>query len=191
MGEEEKEIEEGDTRQRACSSAGGVARRRGASRVVAHGTPAVGAICDDADGRTDNGRDGSDGANGHTYNGRDCCSDDAAHNDGKCIPDDADSSAYGSFGNASDADGRTRSLSDADDGKPNGCSGLSSDSNARVQWVRDVSISDIRDVRMRTRGVLTCRAIVVYGFGPTFAARQSLFAGAGKDRPACPICGLL
>merc|ERR1712032_826342 len=147
MGEEEKEIEEVDTRQRACSSAGGVARRRGAARVVAHGTPAVGAVCDDADGRTDNGRDGSDGANGHTDDGR------------KCLPDDADSCAYSSFGDASDADGRTRSLSDADDGKRYGGSGFPIDSDARHQWVRNASVVGHRDVVMRTRGPLSMRSV--------------------------------
>merc|ERR1712032_610724 len=147
-----------DTRQRACSSAGGVARRRGAARVVAHGTPAVGAVCDDADGRTDNGRDGSDGANGHTYNGRDCCSDDAAYDGRKGLPDDADSCAYSSFGDASDADGRTRSLSDADDGKRYGRSGFPINSDARHQWVRNASVVGHRDVMMRTRGPLSMRS---------------------------------
>merc|ERR1712032_542727 len=159
MGEEEKEIEEVDTRQRACSSAGGVARRRGAARVVAHGTPAVGAVRDDTDGRTDNGRDGSDGANGHTYNGRDCCSDDAADNCRKCLPDDADSCAYSSFGDASDADGRTCSLSDADDGKRYGCSGCTIDSDARHQRLRNASVVGHRDVMMRTRGALSMRSV--------------------------------
>merc|ERR1712007_59216 len=99
----------GDTRQRASS----VAHCRGAAGVVAYGTPAAGAVHDDADGSADDGGDGSDGANSHTYNGRDCRSDDAAN-----------------------ADGRTRSLSDADDGKRNG---NSSGSNARDRWVWNAS----------------------------------------------------
>merc|ERR1712032_1345095 len=146
-----KKKTEGDTRQRACSSTGGVAHRRRAARVVAYGTPAVGAVRDDADGRTDNGRDGSDGANGHTYNCRDCCSDDAADDGRKCLPDDADSWAYSSFGDASDADGRTSNLSDADDGKRYGSSGFPVDSNARNQRVRNASVVGHRHVMMRTR----------------------------------------
>merc|ERR1712032_1440197 len=51
--------------------------------------------------------------NSHTYNGRNCRSDDAAN-----------------------ADGRARSLSDADDGKRNG---NSSGSNARDRWVWNAS----------------------------------------------------
>merc|ERR1712060_85763 len=106
-----KKIEEGDARQRACSC--GVAHRRGGAGVVAHGTPIVGAVHDDADGSADDGGDGSDGANGHTYNGRDCRSDDAAN-----------------------ADGRARSFSDADDGKRNG---RPSCSNARDRWIWNTS----------------------------------------------------
>merc|ERR1712032_625797 len=154
-----KKVEEGDARQRACSCACGVAHRRGAAGVVAHGTSAVGAVHGDADGRTDNGRDGSDGANGHTYNGRDCCSDDAADNGRKCLPDDADSWAYSSFGDASDADGRTRNLSDADDGKRYDPSGFPVDSNARSQRVRNASVVGHRDVMMRTRGPLSMRSV--------------------------------
>merc|ERR1712013_795461 len=142
---EEKEIEEGDTRQRACSSAGDIARGRGAARVVAHGTPAVGAVRDDADGRT--------------YNGRDCCSDDAADDGRKCLPDDADSWAYSSFGDASDADGRTSNLSDADDGKRHGPSGFPVDSNARNQRVRNANVVGHRDLMMRTRGPLSMRSV--------------------------------
>merc|ERR1740122_498212 len=57
----EKKVEEGDPRQHACSCACGVARCRGAARVVAYGTPVVGAIHDDADGSTDDGGDDADG----------------------------------------------------------------------------------------------------------------------------------
>merc|ERR1712032_1014728 len=108
-----KKIKEGDPRQRACFCACGVAPFRGAAGVVAYGTSVVGAVRDDADGSTDDGGDGSDGANSHTYNGRDCRSDDAAN-----------------------ADGRARSFSDADDGKRNG---NSSGSNARDRWVWNAS----------------------------------------------------
>merc|ERR1719464_1501338 len=65
---------------------------RGAAGVVAYGTPADGAVSDDADGRTINGRDRSDDTNSHPHDGRDCCPDD-----GGCT-----------YSNAGDADGRTR-----------------------------------------------------------------------------------
>merc|ERR1711982_82156 len=96
--------------------------------------------------------------NGHTYNGRDCCSDDAADDGRKCLPDDADSWASSSFGDASDADGRTSNLSDADDGKRYGPSGFPVDSNARNQRVRNASVVGHRDLMMRTRGPLSMRA---------------------------------
>merc|ERR1711982_89107 len=95
---------------------------------------------------------------GHTYNGRDCCSDDAADDGRKCLPDDADSWAYSSFGDASDADGRTSNLSDADDGKRYGPSGFPVDSNARNQRVRNASVVGHRDLMMRTRGPLSMRS---------------------------------
>merc|ERR1712032_423374 len=146
MGEEEK-VKEGDTRQRASSCACGVARRRGAAGVVAYGTPAVGAVRDDADGRTDHGGDGSDGANRNTHDGRDSRSDDAAHDDGKCRPDDASSCAYSSLRDASDA------VDDADDGKRNDCSGQPGDSNARDRWVWYPSDADDGERNARDRWV--------------------------------------
>jgi len=53
--EKEEKIEEGDPRQRAYPCGRGVTRHRGAAGIVAYGTPAVGAISDDPDGRTNDG----------------------------------------------------------------------------------------------------------------------------------------
>merc|ERR1712037_556305 len=158
MGEEE-EVEEGNARQRASSCARGVARRRGAAGVVANGTPAVGSVRDDADGRTDDGGDGSDGTNRNTHNGRNCRADDAAHDDGNCRPDDADSCACGVFGDAGDANGRTRSFSDADDGQRDGRSSLPCDSHARYRWVRNASVV-ANHVMMRSRGSFPTRSAI-------------------------------
>merc|ERR1739838_1291063 len=103
--EKEKEVEEGDARQAALSRACITARRRGTAGVVAYGTPADGAIHDDANGCTDDGGDGSDGAHGDAHNGRDCRSDDATHNDGNCRSDDGSTRSFGhaNDGSASDA----------------------------------------------------------------------------------------
>merc|ERR1739838_937829 len=113
--EKEKEVEEGDARQAALSRACITARRRGTAGVVAYGTPADGAIHDDANGCTDDGGDGSD---------------DATHNDGNCRSDDA-----------GDADGRAHSFSDADDGKRNGCSDHANDSDAGDWWFWNASVA--------------------------------------------------
>merc|ERR1712032_1712100 len=65
--EKEEEIEEGDSRQRAFSSGCCIAGCRGAAGVIAHGTTAVGAISDDPDGCTNDGRDCSDGADSRAH----------------------------------------------------------------------------------------------------------------------------
>jgi len=75
--EEEEEIEEGNSRQRAFSSGCCITGCRGAAGVVAHGTTAVGAIPDDPDGCTNDGGDRSDGPDSHAHNGGDCCPDGA------------------------------------------------------------------------------------------------------------------
>merc|ERR1740129_821521 len=111
--EKEKEIEEGDARQPALSLACGTARRRGTAGVVAYGTPADGAIHDDANGCTDDGGDGSDGAHGDAHNGRDCRSDDATHNDGNCRSDDDSHAGDWWVRNASVASNGWRRLRDA------------------------------------------------------------------------------
>jgi len=90
--EKEKEIEEGDACQPAPFCTCGTAHSRGARRVAAYGTPIVGAVPDDADGRTDDGRDGADGADCHAHDGRDCC------------PDDADRGSYFDIDNAGAGD---------------------------------------------------------------------------------------
>merc|ERR1712183_566195 len=149
----------GNTRQRASSCARGVARHGGAAGVVAYGTPLVGAVRDDADGCTDDGGDGPDGTNRNTHNGRNCRPDDAAHDDGKWRPDDADSCACSVLGDASDADGRTHNFSDADDGQRNGCSSLPSDSNARDRWVRNASLV-VDHAIMRTTGDSPTRSVI-------------------------------
>merc|ERR1712056_85688 len=127
--EKEKEVEEGDARQPALSRACSAAHRRGTAGVAAYGTPSVGAIPDYAGGCTDDGGDGSDGAN---------C---AAHNAGECCPDDADICAHSNFSDASDADGRARSFSDAHDGRCNDCPGQPSDSDAGDRWVWNASVA--------------------------------------------------
>merc|ERR1711976_788213 len=137
----------GNTRQRASSCARGVARRRGAAGVVTYGTSIVGAVRYDAYGRTNDGGDGSDGTNRNTHNGRNCRSDDAAHDDGKCRPDDANSCADSSLGDASGA------VNDADDGKRNDCSGQPGDSNARYRWVWNASDADDGNRNARGRWV--------------------------------------
>merc|ERR1712110_68463 len=114
---------------------------------------------DDADGRTDDGGDGSDGTNRNTHNGRNCRPDDAAHDDGNCRPDDADSCARSVFDDAGDADGRTRSFSDADDGQRDGRSSLPCDSHARDRWVRNASVV-ANHVMMRSRGSFPTRSAI-------------------------------
>merc|ERR1712066_456413 len=172
--------EEGNTRQRASSCACGVARRRGAAGVVAYGTPVVGAVRDDADGRTDDGGDGPDGTNRNTHNGRNCRPDDAAHDDGKCRPDDADSCACSVLGDASDADGRTRSFSDADDGQRNGCSSLPSYSNAGDRWVRNTSVVVDHAMMRITGGFPTRSAIGVSGIGGVFCQARGQSSSHSK-----------
>merc|ERR1712032_100650 len=125
----------------------------------AYGTPVVGTVPDDADGRTDDGGDGPDGTNRNTHNGGNCRPDDAAHDDAKCRPDDADSCACSVLGDASDADGRTRSFSDADDGQRDGCSSHPSDSNARDRWVRNASVV-VDHAMMRTTGGFPTRSTI-------------------------------
>merc|ERR1712206_20715 len=171
----------GNTRQRASSCARGVARRRGAAGVVANGTPAVGAVRDDADGRTNDGGDGSDGTNRNTHNGRNCRPDDAAHNDGNYRPDDADSGAHSVFGDAGDADGRTRSFSDADDGQRDGRSSLPCDSHARDRWVRNASVV-VNHVMMRSRGTFPTRSAV--GVSGTRVVFSDGLNACGQSSPA-------
>merc|ERR1712222_246297 len=93
------------------------------------------------------GGDGSDGTNRNT------------HNDGNCRPDDADSCACGVFGYADDADGRTRSFSDADDGQRDDRSSRPCDSHARDRWVRNASVVVIH-VMMRSRGSFPTRSAI-------------------------------
>merc|ERR1712206_51356 len=159
----------GNTRQRASSCARGVARRRGAAGVVAYGTSAVGAVRGDADGRTNDGGDGSDGTNRNTHNG------------GNCRPDDADSGAHSVFGDAGDADRRTRSFSDADDGQRDGRSSFPCDSHARDRWVRNASVV-VNHVMMRSRGTFATRSAV--GVSGTRVVFSDGLNACGQSSPA-------
>merc|ERR1712206_28845 len=145
----------GNTRQRASSCARGVARLRGAAGVVAYGTSAVGAVRDDADGRT--------------------------NDDGNYRPDDANSGAHSVFGDAGDADGRTRSFSDADDGQRDGRSSFPCDSHARDRWVRNASVV-VNHVMMRSRGTFATRSAV--GVSGTRVVFSDGLNACGQSSPA-------
>merc|ERR1712210_411428 len=146
------------------------ARRRGAAGVVAYGASSVGAVRDDADGRTDDGGDGSDGTYRNTHNGR------------NCRPDDADSCTCSVFDDASDADGRTRSFSDAGDGERNGCASLPCDINAWDGRVRNPSVL-VDPVMMRIRRSFATRSAI--DGSRTRGVFSDGIKACGQSLPAC------
>merc|ERR1711874_839369 len=122
---EEEEKIAGYSRQPACARPRGGAYRRGAAGVIAYSATVVG-----ADGRADNGGDGSDGPNGHAHDGRKRCSDDA------------DSYSYSSVRNASD------------DCDANACArrNVHDARDAGNRWVRNASVSSNGWRRLRDAG---------------------------------------